>query len=122
MSDNRQPKPFSIRMNKRTLGQLESHARRRVSQAQIAERLIDEGMRLEDFSGIVFREFPQTSCSRVRQHRRQMWQATDGVITMRCGDARRSTPASVTRIGSSKTPLAKAWTKSERSGINSTPA
>jgi len=53
------PKPFSIRMSERTLARLEADARRRGEpKARIAERLIDEGLRMADYPGIVFRDGP----------------------------------------------------------------
>jgi uncharacterized protein (DUF433 family) len=58
---SRQPtqKPFSIRMSPRTLARLDLGARRRgEAKARTAERLIDEGLRMEDHPGIVFRDGP----------------------------------------------------------------
>ncbi len=53
------PKPFSIRMSERTLARLDLGARRRgEAKARTAERLIDEGLRMEDHPGIVFRDGP----------------------------------------------------------------
>jgi hypothetical protein len=52
-------KPFSIRMSERTLARLDIDARRRgEAKARTAERLIDEGLRMEDHPGIVFRDGP----------------------------------------------------------------
>jgi uncharacterized protein (DUF433 family) len=52
-------KPFSIRMSARTLARLDRGARRRgEAKARTAERLIDEGLRMEDHPGIVFRDGP----------------------------------------------------------------
>jgi len=52
-------KPFSIRMSERTLERLDLDAHRRgEAKARIAERLIDEGLRMEDHPGIVFRDGP----------------------------------------------------------------
>jgi uncharacterized protein (DUF433 family) len=52
-------KPFSIRMSERTLGRLDAGARMRgEAKARTAERLIDEGLRMEDHPGIVFRDGP----------------------------------------------------------------
>jgi uncharacterized protein (DUF433 family) len=52
-------KPFSIRMSGRTLARLDAGARRRgEARARTAERLIDEGLRMEDHPGIVFRDGP----------------------------------------------------------------
>jgi hypothetical protein len=51
--------PFSIRVSERTLARLSERARHRnEDKARMAERLIDEGMRMEDHPGIVFREGP----------------------------------------------------------------
>jgi hypothetical protein len=53
------PKPFSIRMSRDTLARLDERARRRSEpKARTAERLIDEGLRMEDHPGIVFRDGP----------------------------------------------------------------
>ncbi len=53
------PKPFSIRMSQRTLARLEADARRRGEpKARTAERLIDEGLRMAEHPGIVFRDGP----------------------------------------------------------------
>jgi uncharacterized protein (DUF433 family) len=53
------PKPFSIRMSARTLARLDERARRRSEpKARTAERLIDEGLRMEDHPGIAFRDGP----------------------------------------------------------------
>jgi hypothetical protein len=52
-------KPFSIRMSERTFARLDVGARRRgEAKARTAERLIDEGLRMEDHPGIVFRDGP----------------------------------------------------------------
>jgi hypothetical protein len=52
-------KPFSIRMSPRTLARLDRGARRRgEAKARTAERLIDEGLRMEDHPGVVFRDGP----------------------------------------------------------------
>jgi uncharacterized protein (DUF433 family) len=52
-------KPFSIRMSEQTLARLDAGARRRGEpKARTAERLIDEGLRMEDHPGIVFRDGP----------------------------------------------------------------
>lgn len=51
--------PFSIRMGEQTLARLDAGARRRgEAKARTAERLIDEGLRMEDHPGIVFRDGP----------------------------------------------------------------
>jgi hypothetical protein len=53
------PRPFSIRMSQQTHARLEADARRRGEpKARIAERLIDEGLRMADYPGIVFRDGP----------------------------------------------------------------
>jgi hypothetical protein len=53
------PKPFSIRMSERVLMRLDSGAQRRGEpKSRTAERLIDEGLRMEDHPGIVFRDGP----------------------------------------------------------------
>ncbi len=53
------PRPFSIRMSQRTHARLEADARRRGEpKARTAERLIDEGLRMADYPGIVFRDGP----------------------------------------------------------------
>jgi hypothetical protein len=52
-------KPFSIRMSERTMARLEVGARRRGEpRARTAERLIEEGLRMEDHPGVVFRDGP----------------------------------------------------------------
>ena len=52
-------KPFSIRMSERTLERLDLGARRRGEpKARTAERLIDEGLRMEDHPGVTFRDGP----------------------------------------------------------------
>jgi uncharacterized protein (DUF433 family) len=59
MSTRQAPKPFSIRMSPRTLARLDRGAQRRgEAKARTAERLIDEGLRMEDHPGIVFRDGP----------------------------------------------------------------
>ncbi len=59
MSTRPAQKPFSIRMSARTLSRLDVGARRRgEARARTAERLIDEGLRMEDHPGIVFRDGP----------------------------------------------------------------
>ena len=53
------PKPLSIRLSERALARLEIGARRRGEpKSRIAERLIDEGLRMEEHPGIVFRDGP----------------------------------------------------------------
>jgi uncharacterized protein (DUF433 family) len=52
-------KPFSMRLAQSTLAKLEAHARRRgETKTRIGERLIEEGLRMEDHPGIVFRDGP----------------------------------------------------------------
>jgi uncharacterized protein (DUF433 family) len=59
MAGSQTQKPFSIRMNSGTLARLDARARRRSEpKARTAERLIDEGLRMEDHPGIVFRDGP----------------------------------------------------------------
>lgn len=59
MSRQAAQKPFSIRMSPQTLARLDLGARRRgEAKARTAERLIDEGLRMEDHPGIVFRDGP----------------------------------------------------------------
>lgn len=59
MRPTKDPKPFSIRMSERALARLDSGARHRGEpRARTAARLIDEGLRMEDHPGIVFRDGP----------------------------------------------------------------
>lgn len=59
MADALAPKPFSIRMNTSILDRLDRRARRRgEAKSRTAERLIDEGLRMEDHPGIVFKDGP----------------------------------------------------------------
>jgi hypothetical protein len=59
MGNSATQKPFSIRMSSDTLTRLDDRARRRSEpKARTAERLIDEGLRMEDHPGIVFRDGP----------------------------------------------------------------
>jgi len=59
MSRQAAQKPFSIRMSPQTLARLDVGARRRgEAKARTAERLIDEGLRMEDHPGVVFRDGP----------------------------------------------------------------
>ena len=52
-------KPFSIRMSPQTLARLNVGAiRRGEAKSRTAERLIDEGLRMEDHPGIVFKDGP----------------------------------------------------------------
>jgi hypothetical protein len=59
MAPSSTQKPFSIRMDADTFARLDDRARRRrESKARTAERLIDEGLRMEDHPGITFRDGP----------------------------------------------------------------
>lgn len=59
MSAKAAQKPFSIRMSERTLARLDVGAQRRgEAKSRTAERLIDEGLRIEDHPGIVFKDGP----------------------------------------------------------------
>jgi hypothetical protein len=59
MSRQTTQKPFSIRMSQQTLARLDDGARRRgEAKSRTAERLIEEGLRMEDHSGITFRDGP----------------------------------------------------------------
>jgi len=59
MRRSQSQKPFSIRMSERTHARLGEHARRRgEAKARTAERLIDEGLRIEDHPTITFRDGP----------------------------------------------------------------
>lgn len=59
MADSSPPKPFSIRMSEPILARLDAGARRRQEpRSRFAERLIDEGLRMEDHPGIAFRDGP----------------------------------------------------------------
>lgn len=52
-------KPFSIRMSEDTMTRLDAGARRRgEAKARTAERLIVEGLRIEEHPGICFRDGP----------------------------------------------------------------
>ncbi len=52
-------KPFSIRMSESTLARLDLGAQRSgEAKSRTAERLIDEGLRMADHPGIVFRDGP----------------------------------------------------------------
>jgi uncharacterized protein (DUF433 family) len=59
MTQSPAQKPFSIRMSARALARLDERARRRSEpKTRMAERLIDEGLRMEDHPGISFRDGP----------------------------------------------------------------
>jgi uncharacterized protein (DUF433 family) len=50
-------KPFSLRMSEDTMARLDAGARRRgEAKARVAERLIVEGLRIEEHPGIAFRD------------------------------------------------------------------
>ena len=53
------PKPFSLRLNARLRERLDANARRRRdSSSRLAAELIDEGLRMREHPGIVFRGGP----------------------------------------------------------------
>jgi hypothetical protein len=59
MSSSSSPKPFSVRLSQGALARLDAGARRRGEpKSRTAERLIDEGLRMEEHPGIVFRDGP----------------------------------------------------------------
>jgi hypothetical protein len=59
MSSHPAQKPFSIRMSPQTHARLDIGAQRRgEAKSRTAERLIDEGLRMEDHPGIVFKDGP----------------------------------------------------------------
>jgi hypothetical protein len=59
MRPSSSPKPFSVRLSERALARLDAGARRRGEpKSRTAERLIDEGLRMEEHPGIVFRDGP----------------------------------------------------------------
>lgn len=59
MNESLTQRPFSIRMSAETLARLTEGARRRGEpKARTAERLIDEGLRMEAHPGIVFHDGP----------------------------------------------------------------
>jgi hypothetical protein len=52
-------KPFSMRLRESTMARLEAHGRRRgETKTRMGERLIEEGLRMEDHPAIVFRDGP----------------------------------------------------------------
>lgn len=58
-SGMRRKRPFSARLDVAVLERLRDRSRRTgQSGARLAERLIDEGLRMEEFPGIVFRSGP----------------------------------------------------------------
>jgi hypothetical protein len=59
MAEKTAQKPFSIRMSPKTLARLGEGAKRRgEAKARTAERLIDEGLRMEDHPGVIFVDGP----------------------------------------------------------------
>jgi hypothetical protein len=58
-STSRATRPFSVRLDERVATRLEQRARRPgENKSRLAERYIDEGMRMDDHPGIVFRDGP----------------------------------------------------------------
>jgi uncharacterized protein (DUF433 family) len=56
---NKRQQPFSMRLGETTMSKLAAHARRRgETKTRTGERLIEEGLRMEDHPGIVFRDGP----------------------------------------------------------------
>jgi hypothetical protein len=59
MSDAKRTRSFSARFSAEVVNELDSRSRRLgQSKARVAERLIEEGLRVEEFPGIVFRLGP----------------------------------------------------------------
>lgn len=59
MASAKRTKSFSARFSAEVLDQLEAHSNRLgESKARVEERLIDEGLRVERFPGIIFRSGP----------------------------------------------------------------
>lgn len=59
MGDARRNKSFSARFSAEVVDKLEAHSSRiGESKARVAERLIDEGLQVEEFPGIIFRSGP----------------------------------------------------------------
>jgi len=59
MAPVKRTRSFSARFSTEVIEELEAHSNRLgESKARIAERLIDEGLRLEQFPGIIFRSGP----------------------------------------------------------------
>lgn len=59
MAGGKRSKSFSARFSAEVLEKLEAHSGRiGQSKARVAERLIDEGLQIEEFAGIVFRPGP----------------------------------------------------------------
>ena len=53
------PQPFSMRLGSATLGKLERQARQRgESKTRVGERLLEEGLRMAEHPGVVFRDGP----------------------------------------------------------------
>jgi uncharacterized protein (DUF433 family) len=57
-SDPGKPVPFSIRMHPGLLARLTARTRRGQSRSALVEELLDEGLRMRDHPGIVFRDGP----------------------------------------------------------------
>jgi hypothetical protein len=59
MANGKRTRSFSARFSAEVVHKLEAHSRRvGESKARVAERLIDEGLQIEEFPGIVFRSGP----------------------------------------------------------------
>lgn len=59
MARNKRTRSFSARFSAEVLEKLETHSDRvGQSRARVAERLIDEGLQIEEFPGIIFRSGP----------------------------------------------------------------
>ena len=59
MARGKRTKSFSARFSAEVLDKLDAHSDRvGQSKARVAERLIDEGLQLEEFPGIIFRSGP----------------------------------------------------------------
>lgn len=49
-------RPFSVRLDERVAARLDERGRSGESKSRLAERYIDEGMRMDDHPGVVFRD------------------------------------------------------------------
>jgi predicted DNA-binding protein len=59
MAREKRTKPFSARFSADLIAKLDAHSGRTgQSKARIAERLIEEGLKIEEFPGIIFRAGP----------------------------------------------------------------
>jgi len=59
MAPSRRTRSFSARFSAEVIEKLDAHSRRSgESKARVAERLIDEGLQVEEFPGIIFRSGP----------------------------------------------------------------